>query len=172
MITYRPAIAADAPLIHALLSEMAEAEGGSIGGGVAALLRHGFGPEPRFRVLLAQEQAVTLGFCLFLPEYSSWRGAMGVFVQDIYVRPGARGKGLGRGLLAATLAAPAATTPPCGSAATCAPNPMAREMASAFTAKRAAPPAAARADEVFLPAACAVSGAATKVPVASFQIDR
>lgn len=105
MITYRPAIAADAPLIHALLSEMAEAEGGSIGGGVAALLRHGFGPEPRFRVLLAQEQAVTLGFCLFLPEYSSWRGAMGVFVQDLYVRSGARGKGLGRGLLAATLAA-------------------------------------------------------------------
>ena len=104
MIAYRRAIAADAALIHALLSEMAEAEEGAIGGGLEALLRHGFGPEPRFRVLLAEDQGAALGFCLFLPEYSSWRGAMGVFVQDIYLRAGARGKGLGRGLLAATLA--------------------------------------------------------------------
>lgn len=105
MITYRRAVAADAPMIHAMLSEMAGAEGGQIGGGVDALLQHGFGREPRFRVLLAEDQGATLGFCLFLPEYSSWRGAMGVFVQDIYLRAGARGKGVGRGLLAATYAA-------------------------------------------------------------------
>lgn len=107
MITYRRAVAADAPLIHAMLSEMAEAEGGQIGGGVDALVQHGFGTEPRFRVLLAEDQGATLGFCLFLPEYSSWRGAMGVFVQDIYLNHAARGKGLGRGLLAAALAAAA-----------------------------------------------------------------
>ncbi|GLS85526.1 hypothetical protein GCM10010873_04990 [Cypionkella aquatica] len=104
MIGYRLAVAADAALIHALLSEMAEAEGSTIGGGVAALLQHGFGPKPQFRVVLAQEHGVALGFCLFLPEYSSWRGAMGLFVQDIYLSHAARGKGLGRGLLAAALA--------------------------------------------------------------------
>ncbi|OYU40845.1 MAG: hypothetical protein CFE33_01810 [Pseudorhodobacter sp. PARRP1] len=104
MISYRLAEAADAGLIHAMLSEMAEAEGSTIGGGVVALQQHGFGPTPRFRVVLVEEHGVALGFCLFLPEYSSWRGAMGVFVQDIYLSHAARGKGLGRGLLAAARA--------------------------------------------------------------------
>ncbi len=103
MIRYRRAGPSDAPLIHALLSEMAEAEGGTLLGSTASLLRHGFGREPRFRAVLAEDGGAALGFCLFLPEYSSWRGAMGVFVQDIYLRPMARGKGLGRGLLAAAL---------------------------------------------------------------------
>jgi len=101
---YRLAEVGDAGLIHAMLSEMAEAEGGTIGGGAAALVQHGFGPAPRFRVVLAEDRGIALGFCLFLPEYSSWRGAMGVFVQDIYLGHAARGKGLGRGLLAAALA--------------------------------------------------------------------
>ncbi len=105
MIRYRLAVAADAALIHAMLTEMAVAESGAIGGGVDALLQHGFGAAPRFRVVLAEAQALSLGFCLFLPEYSSWRGAMGVFVQDIYLRPAARGKGAGRGLLTAAFAA-------------------------------------------------------------------
>ncbi|MDZ4310301.1 MAG: GNAT family N-acetyltransferase [Cypionkella sp.] len=104
MIEYRLAVVEDAALIHAMLSEMADAEGGVIGGGVEALVRHGFGAEPRFRVVLVEERGIALGFCLFLPEYSSWRGAMGLFVQDIYLNHAARGKGLGRGLLAAALA--------------------------------------------------------------------
>lgn len=105
MISYRLADAADVALMHALLSEMAISEGGSIGGGAESLLQHGFGPDPRFRVILAEQQDVALGMCLFLPEYSSWRGAMGIFVQDIYLRQSARGKGLGRGLLSAALQA-------------------------------------------------------------------
>ncbi len=104
MISYRLAVAEDAALIHAMLAEMADAEGGVIGGGVESLVQHGFGVEPRFRVVLAEDQGITLGFCLFLPEYSSWRGAMGLFVQDIYLSHAARGKGLGRELLVAALA--------------------------------------------------------------------
>jgi GNAT superfamily N-acetyltransferase len=104
LIRCRRAGPGDAALIHALLSEMAEGEGGSILGDSASLSRHGFGPEPRFRVMLAEDGGIALGFCLFLPEYSSWRGKMGVFVQDIYLRPMARGMGLGRGLLAAAWA--------------------------------------------------------------------
>ncbi len=105
MIAYRLAGPADVALIHALLAEMAAAEAAVIEGSVENLLQHGFGAQPRFRVILAEQDDETLGFCLFLPEYSSWRGAMGVFVQDIYLRPAARGQGLGRGLLAAALAA-------------------------------------------------------------------
>jgi len=41
-----------------------------------------------------------LGLVLFFPEYSSWRGQMGVYVQDPYLRSAARGRGIGRALLA------------------------------------------------------------------------
>jgi GNAT superfamily N-acetyltransferase len=102
LITYRRAEADDAALLHTLLTEMASAEGGRIKGSPETLLRHGFGPDPRFRAVLAFD-AQPLGMALFFPEYSSWRGQMGLYVQDLYLRPPARGKGLGRGLMAAAL---------------------------------------------------------------------
>lgn len=103
MIRYRRAEAADAGLIHALLVENARNDGGEIAGTPDTLLRHGFGAVPLFRAVLAFADQ-PLGLSLFFPEYSSWRGAVGVFVQDLYLRPAARGKGIGRGLLAASLA--------------------------------------------------------------------
>lgn len=101
MITYRRAIASDAPLIHTLLAENATNDGAQIEGTPAALLHHGFGPTPLFRAVLAHDDH-PLGLCLFFPEYSSWRGQAGVFIQDLYLRPAARGKGIGRGLLSAS----------------------------------------------------------------------
>ncbi len=103
MIAYRRAVAEDASLIHSLLVENATHDGGQIAGSAETLLRHGFGPQPLFRAVLAFDDQ-PLGLSLFFPEYSSWRGAVGVFVQDLYLRPTARGRGLGRGLLVATLA--------------------------------------------------------------------
>jgi ribosomal protein S18 acetylase RimI-like enzyme len=41
---------------------------------------------------------------LYFPEYSTWRGEMGLFVQDVYVAPEGRGTGLGRQLLAGAMA--------------------------------------------------------------------
>lgn len=103
MITFRRALASDVALIHALLVENAINDGGQIAGTTQTLLRYGFGPAPLFRAVLAFDDQ-PLGLSLFFPEYSSWRGVMGVFVQDLYLRPAARGKGLGRGLLAASMA--------------------------------------------------------------------
>ena len=113
MISYRRATAGDAPQIHALLVELATHDGGQIEGTPATLLHHGFGPDPLFRAVLAfddqpsgqtlgQTFGQTLGLSLFFPEYSSWRGQAGIFIQDLYLRPAARGKGIGRGLLAAS----------------------------------------------------------------------
>jgi ribosomal protein S18 acetylase RimI-like enzyme len=103
MISYRLAEAADVGLIHRLLCQMTEAEGAELGSTPERLLQHGFGATPRFRAVLAEAEA-PLGLCLFLPEYSTWRGALGIFIQDLYLTPEARGKGAGRGLLAAAWA--------------------------------------------------------------------
>ena len=89
-------------MIHDLLCAMARAEGGAIRGTTDSLMTHGFGPNPRFRVILATGDQ-PLGLILYFPEYSTWRGQMGLYVQDLYLHPAARGLGLGRALLAAAL---------------------------------------------------------------------
>lgn len=86
--------------MHALLSAMAGEVGRAIAGGAEALRRNGFGAEPRFRAVLAEAGGQAVGLILFYPEYSSWRGEVGVYVQDIYLHPEARGRGLARALLA------------------------------------------------------------------------
>jgi GNAT superfamily N-acetyltransferase len=106
-VIFRKALAADVATIHALLCENAENDGGSIAGTEESLLQYGFRDDPRFRVVLAERDDTALGLALFFPEYSSWRGTMGVFVQDLYLKPAARGLGLGRGLLAASVNAAA-----------------------------------------------------------------
>jgi ribosomal protein S18 acetylase RimI-like enzyme len=108
---FRVAGAQDVPAIHAMLEEMAAELGRAVAGTEAAVHAHGFGPDPRFRVVLAETEGQALGFVLAFPEYSSWRGQVGLFVQDLYVRPGARGRGLARDLLAAAMDAAVDWTP-------------------------------------------------------------
>jgi ribosomal protein S18 acetylase RimI-like enzyme len=104
-VTFRAAVAADVSAIHDLLVENAENDGGVIRGDLESLSRYGFGPQPMFRTVLAEENGRAVGLSLVFPEYSSWRGRVGVFVQDLYLRPHLRGRGLGRALLAATVRA-------------------------------------------------------------------
>ncbi|MCC5974955.1 MAG: GNAT family N-acetyltransferase [Rubellimicrobium sp.] len=104
-VTLRRAVAADVPGLYALLVENAENDGGIIRGGEDALLRWGFGAQPMFRVVLAEAGGEAQGLCMAFPEYSSWRGRVGIFVQDLYLRPHLRGRGLGRALLAQTVRA-------------------------------------------------------------------
>jgi ribosomal protein S18 acetylase RimI-like enzyme len=102
----RAATAQDVPVIlrflQAMAAEAAEA-GETVGSTEASLLAYGFGPTPRFRGLIAEGAAGPLGMVLYFPEYSTWRGEMGLFVQDVYVSPEGRGLGLGRQLLAGAM---------------------------------------------------------------------
>ena len=83
-----------------MLVALAAHDGGEVAGGPESLLRHGFRVEPKFRIILAEEDGALLGLVLFFPEYSSWRGQTGAYIQDLYVAEAARGQGLGRALLA------------------------------------------------------------------------
>lgn len=101
MITTREAIAADVPVLHAMLLALARHDGGSAVGSPETLLRHGFGPRPLFRAILAERGPEPLGMVIFYPDYSTHRGEPGLYVQDIWVEAAARGLGLGKRLLAA-----------------------------------------------------------------------
>jgi GNAT superfamily N-acetyltransferase len=58
-----------------------------------------FGDRPAAEVLLAQLDGETVGFALFFPNYSTFLAQPGIFLEDLYVKPHARGKGAGIALL-------------------------------------------------------------------------
>lgn len=97
----RTAARTDAATIQLLLEELAASIGkpGGIKGGVGNVERFGFGPAPIFEALIASQDGVDVGLLLFFPEYSSWRGRPGLYVQDLYVIDSARGGGVARALL-------------------------------------------------------------------------
>jgi GNAT superfamily N-acetyltransferase len=64
------------------------------------LCRYGFGPERRFEGLIAFVEEEPAGFALFFPDFSTWRGRPGLYLEDLYVRDWARRLGVGRRLIA------------------------------------------------------------------------
>jgi len=102
----RLAIADDAEAIHAMVLGIGHAQGEAhkIASTAEDIRRHGFGDDPAFEALIAEEGGRPVGLCLFFRSFSTWRGRPGAYVQDLYVDPALRGSGLGRRLLAATAA--------------------------------------------------------------------
>lgn len=66
-----------------------------------ALRRDGFGPRPVFESLIAEQGGRPVGFALFFPNYSTWEGSAGLYLEDLFIAEEARGAGAGRALLAA-----------------------------------------------------------------------
>ncbi|MGA1982725.1 MAG: GNAT family N-acetyltransferase [Acidobacteriaceae bacterium] len=103
MLNIRPAIPEDIPEILAFIRELAEyeREPASAIATHADLLRDGFGPTPRFQCLIATWDGQPAGFALYFYNYSTWRGHAGIYLEDLFVRPAFRGKGIGKGLFCA-----------------------------------------------------------------------
>lgn len=55
---------------------------------------------PPFQALIAEFDGTPAGFALFFSNYSTWRGRPGLYLEDLYVTPALRGKGIGEALLA------------------------------------------------------------------------
>lgn len=89
------------PLILSFIRELAEYE--RLAHEVAAtedMLRGAlFGERPFAEVIIAYEAEEAVGFALFFHNFSTFMGRPGIYLEDLYVRPRSRGKGIGRALL-------------------------------------------------------------------------
>lgn len=63
------------------------------------LRRHLFGERPFAEAILAEEKERVVGFALFFYNYSTFRTRPGIYLEDVFVRPEHRGKGIGKALL-------------------------------------------------------------------------
>jgi GNAT superfamily N-acetyltransferase len=102
----RPATPADVPQILRFIHDLAEyeREPDAVHATEDDLLRDGFGKTKRFDCLMAEliqsGVAIPVGFALYFHNYSTWRGHAGIHIEDLYVCPEHRGKGIGKALLA------------------------------------------------------------------------
>jgi len=101
----RPATPADIPQILQFIRDLAtyEREPDAVVATEADLLRDGFSEARRFDCIIADWThsglSTPAGFVLYFYNYSTWRGHTGIYVEDIYVSPEYRGKGIGKALL-------------------------------------------------------------------------
>lgn len=108
-VRLRPAHRGDGPLILELIRELAEYERllHEVVATADELEAHLFGASPRAEVILAEwhdvagaADPVPAGFALFFPTFSTFLGRPGIHLEDLFVRPAFRGRGIGRALLA------------------------------------------------------------------------
>jgi GNAT superfamily N-acetyltransferase len=97
----RPATVADAALIRRFIGALAtfEKEPDAVKTTESDIARDGFGAPSEFRALIAEWDGKPVGFALFFPYYSTWRGR-GFFLEDVFIEPEFRGRGIGQALFA------------------------------------------------------------------------
>ena len=97
----RPAAPGDVPAIVGLIQELADFEKLSHLVVVTAdsLLPQLFGPRPAAECVVGEVQGRVVAFALFFSNFSTFLGRPGLYLEDLYVQPAHRGKGLGQALL-------------------------------------------------------------------------
>ncbi|HWX70635.1 MAG TPA: GNAT family N-acetyltransferase [Steroidobacteraceae bacterium] len=101
-LTIRPAAADEIPLVLEFIRELAayehlEHEVVATGADLTAAL---FGPRPYAEVVFACIDGTPVGFALFFHNFSTFHGKPGIYLEDLFVRPRVRGRGIGKRLLA------------------------------------------------------------------------
>jgi GNAT superfamily N-acetyltransferase len=103
-ITIRPIDLADVPAVVGMVHDLAEFERAAHECHLteAQLTAALFGDAPALfgHVAVAPDVDEPIGFSLWFRNFSTWRGVHGVYLEDLYVRPSARGSGAGKALLA------------------------------------------------------------------------
>ena len=99
----RPARPEDAELLVNLVRELAVYEKLEQHARATAddFRRHLFGAHPAAEAAVAEVGGEPAGFALWFSTFSTFRGQPGLYLEDIFVKPGFRGRGIGKGLLAA-----------------------------------------------------------------------
>jgi GNAT superfamily N-acetyltransferase len=103
VLALRPATPADVPAILAMIRELAAYEqlAHEAVGTEALLHAHLFGEQPAAEVLMGLVDGEVQGFALYVATFSTFLTRPGIWLEDLFVRPAARGAGLGKALLVA-----------------------------------------------------------------------
>lgn len=101
-LVIRPAVRDDAPVILDLIKGLAVYErlAHEVVATPDAVERTLFGPRPAAEVLMAEWQGEPVAFALFFSTYSTFLAQPGLWLEDLFVKPGHRGRGIGARLLA------------------------------------------------------------------------
>lgn len=97
----RAATPADVPTVLMLIQELAdyEREPDAVKATEADLAAALFGPRPVAEAVIAEVDGAPAGLALFFTNFSTWTGKPGLYLEDLFVQPSARGQGLGKALL-------------------------------------------------------------------------
>ncbi len=100
-LSIRAATSSDIALIGQFIRDLAAYEklAHAVRFDEAVMAQKLFGPRPYAEVLIGEIDNVAEGFALFFHNFSTFEGRPGIYLEDLFVRPDARGSGLGKALL-------------------------------------------------------------------------
>jgi len=100
-IQIRPASRDDAALIHGYITELAiyEKAEQEVVATVADIEQSLFATDSPAKALICLQQGQPVGYAVYFLSYSTWQGKRGLYLEDLYITPAARGSGAGKQLL-------------------------------------------------------------------------